>query len=229
MFARPRYQRLTERLRSMYAMLRYTWGGEMKHLLMLADSQGRLAEEARTDGEIVDPFASAALESLWERRYCPPRYDVAELLRLPAETLGGAYARHMTARSLRPDFYDEVAPRDRHHYLRLRLRQTHDIWHVLAGFDTDAPGEVGLQGFYFGQFPSGLPALIFAKAILDSALRGRFGDLALAVDAFCEGYRTGRHAEPLFAVQWEALWDATLASLRTQYRIDAPRCRAGVL
>ena len=28
-----------------------------------------------------------------------------------------------------------------------RLRETHDIVHVLTGFGTDGPGELGLQAF----------------------------------------------------------------------------------
>jgi ubiquinone biosynthesis protein COQ4 len=226
---RQRLRRGMERLRSLYATVRYSWGGQLEHLFLMGESQDRLAERARTRGEISDPFASPALESLWERRYFPARYDIGELLHMPPETLGGAYARHMTARALRPDFFDQVSPRDRTHYLRLRIRQTHDIWHVLAGFDTDMAGEVGLQGFYFGQFPNGQSALILASWILKTALRGSFGELAQVVDAFCEGHRTGRNAEPLLAVHWEDMWGESLESVRERFRIDRPRCSAGLI
>lgn len=202
---------------------------QVKYVFMMGDSQDNIAEGARARREISDPFANAALEAMWQRRYCAPRYEVDELLDLPAHTLGGAYARHMKACKLRPDFFEDVPPRHCMHFLRLRLRQTHDIWHVLAGFGTDEFGEVGLQGFYFAQFTNGQSALILASAVLKSVLRGRFGDLELHLDAFCEGYRNGKLAASLLAVEWERMWDRDLAALRRELRVEAPRCRAGKL
>jgi ubiquinone biosynthesis protein COQ4 len=202
---------------------------QVKYVFMMGDSQDNIAEGARARREIADPFASAELEGLWQRRYCAPRYDIDELMRLPESTLGGAYARHMQASNLKPDFFEDVPPRHRMHFLRLRLRQTHDIWHVLAGFGTDEFGEVGLQGFYFAQFTNGQSALILASAVLKSVLRGRFGDLELHLDAFCEGYRNGKSAASLLAVEWERMWERDLASLRRDLRVEAPRCRAGRL
>lgn len=202
---------------------------QVKYVFMMGDSQDNIAEGARARREITDPFASAELEDLWQRRYSAPHYDIDDLMRLPAGTLGGAYARHMKACNLKPDFFEDVPPRHRMHFLRLRLRQTHDVWHVLAGFGTDEFGEVGLQGFYFAQFTNGQSALILASAVLKSVLRGRFGDLELHLDAFCEGYRNGKGAASLLAVEWERMWDRELESLRRDLRVEAPRCRAGKL
>lgn len=217
-------------LRSLYAT--YMLGkhpDQVKYVFMMGDSQDNIAEGARTHGEIVDPYASPALENLWQRRFCPEHYDIDGLQQLPAHTLGGAYARHMKSHGLRPDFYQNVTPRHKMHYLRLRVRQTHDIWHVLCGFDTDQFGEVGLQGFYFAQFTNGQSALILASVILKSVLRGKFGELELHIDAFCEGYRNGRNAESLLAIEWEQRWGESVEVLRRRYRIEAPRCRAGTL
>jgi ubiquinone biosynthesis protein COQ4 len=192
----------------------------VQYVFMIGNAQDNLAESARLRGEMRDPFADAALEALWQERYCPQRYDVDDLLRLDASTLGGLYARHMKARGLRPDFYDDVAPRHKLHYLRLRIRQTHDIWHTLAGFDTDPAGEVGLQGFYFAQFANGQSALIVVGAILKSILARRYGELEGFIDAFCRGYRNGRRAAPLLGVKWEELWQEPLAELRRRYAIE---------
>jgi ubiquinone biosynthesis protein COQ4 len=217
-------------LRSLYATFMLARRpDQVKYVFMMGDAQDEIAESERVRGKITDPFRSAALEGMWQGHYRAPRYEVDDLLRLPADTLGGAYARHMRANGLRPDFYEEVAPRHRLHYLRLRMRQTHDIWHVLAGFGTDEFGEVGLQGFYFAQFTNGQSALIGAGAMLKSVLRGRFDDLEKHVDAFCEGYVNGKRAESLLAVEWEGLWGESLESLRRRFCIELPRCRAGKL
>jgi ubiquinone biosynthesis protein Coq4 len=86
-----------------------------------------------------------------------------------------------------------------------------------------------LQVFYFAQFYYGQSALIASAAMLKSVLRGRFGDLEKHVDAFCEGYCNGKRAERLLEVKWEDVWGESVQSLRRQYRIAEPQCRAGLL
>lgn len=192
-----------------------------RYVFMIGNAQDTLAENARRRGDMRDPFADPALEQLWQQRYCPKHYNVDELLSLSPETLGGMYARHMKSRGLRPDFFDAVTPRHNLHYLRLRMRQTHDIWHTLTGFDTNPVGEVGLQAFYFAQFTNGQSALIIAGAILKSILRRRYGELEQFVEAFCDGYRNGRRARPLLGVKWEDLWQERVEDLRRRYNIEA--------
>ena len=217
-------------LRSLYATYKLAKRpDDVQYVFMMGDAQDNIAEGERVAGKIIDPFACASLETMWQERFCPQRYDVEDMLRLPADSLGGAYARHMRAHGLRPDFYEEQAPRHRMHYLRMRLRQTHDVWHVVSGFGTDEFGEVGLQGFYFAQFTNGQSALIGAGAMLKSLLRARFGDLEKHVDAFCQGYCAGKRAESLLAVKWEELWTESLDSVRQRYRVELPRCRFGML
>jgi S-adenosylmethionine uptake transporter len=217
-------------LRSLYATYKLAKRpDDVKFVFMIGDAQDNIAEGERRQGRIADPFSSTALEQMWSIRYCPQRYDIEDLLALPADTLGGAYARHMKVHGLRPDFYEEVEPRHRLHFLRLRMRQTHDIWHVLTGFSTDEFGEVGLQGFYFAQFTNGQSVLIGAGAMLKSLLRGRFAELEQHVDVFCEGYCNGKRADSLLAVKWEELWGENLETLRRRYGIREPQCRSGTL
>jgi ubiquinone biosynthesis protein Coq4 len=216
-------------LRSLYAAYRLAKDPEhTKYVFMIGDAQDNIAESERRLGQIADPFRAGPLEAMWQTRFRAERYDIDALMQLPGDTLGGAYARHMKANGLRPDYYDDdVVPRHRWHYLRLRIRQTHDIWHVLTGFTPDEFGEVGIQGFYAAQFANGQAAIIAAAAILKSVLRGRFGDLERHLEAFCEGYHGGKHAESLLAVKWEELWGENLEELRRRYRIATPRLRFG--
>src|SRR6201986_920440 len=72
----------------------------------------RLIRQAQTPEEM------AAQEELWRTseytkqgikdHYQPEPYDLAELARLPADSLGGAYGRHMIACNLSPAFYESV-------------------------------------------------------------------------------------------------------------------------
>lgn len=217
-------------LRSVYAAYKLSKDPKQtQYVFMMGNAQDNIAESERVRGQITDAFAARPLEEMWQTRFQAERYDVEALLQLPCDTLGGVYARHMKANGLRPDYYKEVTPRHRMQYLRERIHQTHDIWHVLTGFNTDEFGEVGLQGFYFAQFTNGQAAIIGAAAILKSVLRGRFSDLEKHVDAFCQGYCAGRRAESLLAVRWEELWGERLEDVRKRYRVEPPRCRAGML
>jgi ubiquinone biosynthesis protein COQ4 len=211
-------------LESLYGLFRLARDpGATRYVFMIGDAQDTLAEGARLGGAMRDPYRDADLEALWQERYSPPPYAVEQLLQLDQDTLGGAYARHMKALALRPDYYAQETPRHKLHYLRLRIHQTHDIWHTLTGFGTDPAGEVGLQGFYFAQFTNGQAAMIAAGAILKSILRRRYGELERFVEVFCEGFNNGRRARSMLGVKWENLWQERVDALRQRFNVEAAR------
>jgi ubiquinone biosynthesis protein Coq4 len=224
---RRRYY-LKMNLRSLYACFRLgrdPYGG-LRFVFMMGDSQDNIAESERRLGRIADPYSrNTALEELWQTGFRTPQYEIEALAKLPADTLGGAYGRHMLANNLRADFYDDVPPRHRMHYLRLRIRQTHDIWHVLTGLGTDEFDEVALQAFYSGQFPNSTGGIIAIAAFLKSILRGRFDELGKHMESFAEGYYAGKRSGSLIAVKWEEFWNEKLETLRARYRIVLPRKR----
>ena len=53
----------------------------------------------------------------------------------------------MKQRGLTPDIFAAKGELSRETYVIKRLRQTHDLWHVLTGIDLDVPGELELQAF----------------------------------------------------------------------------------
>ena len=215
-------------LRSLWAIYRLAKNTRAtKYVFMIGDAQDNICESERRRGGFTDPFRkNVALETMWQARFQAARYDLDELAKLPADTLGGAYARHMRANDLRVDYYREATPRNRMQFLRQRMRQTHDIWHVMTGWGTDEFDEVGIQGFTAGQYMSSMAAIIGAAAFLKSILRCRFNELERHVDNFCEGYAAGKRAENLLAVQWEGLWSESVDSLRKRYRIEPAHKRA---
>lgn len=218
--------RLKDILVTAYAMVmlgRHTH--DVRYVFLIGNAQDNLSEHARAAGRLEDPFRRSSLERMWQEKYYPPRYDIDQLLTMHPDTLGGAYARYMTAHGLRPDYYESVEARHRFHYLRLRVRQTHDLWHVLTGFGTDPVGEVGLQGFYFGQVTNGQSVLILAGSIIKCLFAGRYAELEHFVDAFCEGYHNGRAARFLLDVRWEQLWSEPLDSLRQRFGIVTAKPR----
>src|SRR5262245_19435784 len=108
---------------------------KMRVARFLGDPRGRqMFEERRTiDSKTIDLDALAAS---------------------PIGTLGRAYADFLRSHGLTPEVFDAppAAIRDpAASYAIQRIRQTHDLWHVVTGYETDAASEVALQAFTFAQ------------------------------------------------------------------------------
>lgn len=141
--------------------------------------------------------------------------DFARLATLPAHTLGHAFGRHMADNGLSPDIFQappgappEVA------YLAQRLRQTHDLWHVVTGYGTGVIDELALQAFTYAQMKAPGPLLLS----LAGALRFGLGDRR-AIQRIYQGYRRGLSARPMLAQPWESLWELPLAEVRARLNL----------
>jgi len=206
---------------------------DTKYLYYVTDSQDFIDEIYRKRGFMPDDFGTDEMEALWRNRYFPPTYDLDALLKLPSHTLGHIYAAHMKKHNLIPDFYlkfrhlnEAQAQRffdNRIKYIRFRISQTHDIWHVLAGFDVSAIGEAGLQGFYFGQFHSGFSVFIYLISLLASLAARQYDSMEKAIELFHEGYLNGKKAKFLLPVKWEEHWNEDIDEVRAKYGIQPAR------
>jgi ubiquinone biosynthesis protein COQ4 len=146
--------------------------------------------------------------------------DLDALRRMPASTLGGAFARFLDDNHLSMDFYDIVPERTEDPdkaYLLMRHRHVHDIWHVLAGFGTEGHNEVLIHAFTLAQSGMlGSVGIVALGAVKHMLLEGRFG---LIRSGLLAAYRRGRAAEPLLPVYWERHWEESVDSLRAKYGI----------
>lgn len=147
--------------------------------------------------------------------------DLDALAALPADTLGHAYATFLRSRGLTPAVFDDAPPEvsdPAMSYVVQRLRQTHDLWHVVTGHDTDAGSEVALQAFTYAQLraPSSLILALFGT------LRGLRVEPGLARNALTS-FRMGLRAEKLAAFPWEDHWATPLHDVRES--LGLPRSR----
>ncbi len=138
--------------------------------------------------------------------------DLAALGALPHGTLGRAYADFLRERGLTPDVFER--PPEEHRdpavaYAILRVRQTHDLWHVVTGYTTDTANEVALQAFTYAQL--GTPASAVLAVI--GVLRGLPSRPGLPLDV-ARAFRLGRHSRGLAAFPWEDHWSTPLAEVR---------------
>ena len=101
-----------------------------------------------------------------------------------------------------------------------RIRDSHDIWHVLTGYNADEHmGEACLVAFSYAQVGGPGWALIAAAAALKSLKVTRKGLFAAAV---WEGYRLGRRAAWLSGEDYLHLLHEPLDAARGRLRICTP-------
>ena len=155
------------------------------------------------------------VQQLVEERYLAPTPDLNALIKLPENSLGYVYAYNMKEANFDPEFYRKVQVADDMTYLILRQRQTHDIWHTVTGFGTDAPGELGLQGFVLAQTHGPLSVAIMAGGILN-ALLASSEHLTPIINTITQGYNMGIKAKPFLAQKWEEDWEKPLSQWRAE-------------
>jgi len=169
---------------------------------------------AMADSARRDPVGARALA---ERYHV--HLDLAKLRALPDGTLGRQYARMMDDHGLSPSSIPTLPDAADHEYVRAHLYETHDLWHVATGFDTDVAGELGLQAFYQAQLPGKLPAAILASGFLNTLLIN-FGDRDRRMGEIARGWLLGRRSRPLFGVKWDDYMALPLDEVRRKLGLD---------
>ena len=197
--------------------------------------------------EIIRALSGNAFEKAWQRFRAHPDgqrllaekpsllaalSDRAALRALPPGSFGRAYADFMDEAKLdatglveaeetatqtygRPD--DEPVDPERE-FFGDRLRDMHDLWHVLTGYGRDEAGEAANLAFTYAQVPNlGIGFIVIAGAILGPH------DLSLYWQRYLfRAYRRGRRAAQLTAMPYEELLPLPLAEVRRRLAIEPP-------
>lgn len=149
--------------------------------------------------------------------------DMDALLALPEDTLGHAYATFLRSHGLTPEVFDnapEGVPDPKLAYLIQRTRQTHDLWHVVTGCETDPAGEIALQAFTYAQVHTPGSAIL----AITGALKGMRQQPGIVRDVVAH-YRTGVRAKRLPVFPWEDHWATPLAEVRAMLGLPAQPLR----
>jgi ubiquinone biosynthesis protein COQ4 len=168
-----------------------------------ADASGRRLLETRPD---IKPLLT----------------DRAKLARMPRGSLAEAYLAFLDREGITADGLVEASVQGETGafgknndlaYLGDRLRDTHDLWHAVSGYQGDVVGETALLAFSVAQTKNPAVALIVMTALL------RAHDVQLT-KLVVHAFRDGRRAAFLPAVAWEELLPLPLAEVRRRLRID---------
>jgi ubiquinone biosynthesis protein Coq4 len=201
-------------------------------VLALETHLTRLATDADVAKYLAAMRTAPATAKMMEERWLPAPYSLDDLERCAPGTLGHAYRQHMIENDLRPDYFEAISPDDDFGFARLRLYQTHDLWHTVTGYPTTTLGEVGIVGFYLGHFERHMGDRAGAAAAFSAILAGttmlhaalfRQDRITHFFRALVEGWSRGQAADPFFAVRWEEQWDRPLDEVRRSLGVPPSR------
>jgi ubiquinone biosynthesis protein Coq4 len=167
-------------------------------------------------------------EKLEATRGYAPEQDIELLRRLPPGTLGREYALFLDANGIAPLVVSPaVRERFRHEPYALRYTTTHDLHHLLAGFDAGLAGEDGVLAFNVGQgaAPVSRAMLSFVRVLHTLASPTQAHAIANNIRV---GLRMGQQAKLVIAEPIESYFEEPLAEVRRKLCIPDPR-EAGVL
>ncbi len=155
--------------------------------------------------------------------------DHNALRKMPEGSVGAAYLEFMereglSARGLADEFdrfnahhksYDDLIER-----FGQRLRDTHDLFHVLTGYGRDVLGEACVLGFSHGQNPGF--GIIFIARMGGLEIRKSLPKGLPVMRAINQARRAGKKARPIVAEDIQSLLVEPLQSARKRLGIPPP-------
>jgi ubiquinone biosynthesis protein Coq4 len=102
------------------------------------------------------------------------------------------------------------------------ILQTHEVWHLVAGYSTSPGHEVAISGFQLAQF--GHPySRDFLAAIVALTTFTAPAAACFVIQLALEGWRHGRQTRPLTLVDWDERFDDPVDTIRTSEGIEVYR------
>ena len=153
----------------------------------------------------------------------PDRFQLSDLAACPRGSLGEAFHRLIVDNGFDLEVLDRDAlglgglapPLD---YLNARMLQTHDLWHLVAGYRTTALHEIGISGFQVAQFGHGYSAMFLA--LMATRIAAAPPEVyAMITDVILSGWVHGRRTPPMLLIPWEQAWDHTTDEIRLRYGV----------
>lgn len=189
-----------------------------------------------TKGKASHRQAWAFIQSDQGQRFLREETDIPAMLDdharwadLPENSVGQRYMAFMKREGLSAQGLVEEShkwapaqdrPQDLTEWYFNRLRDTHDLFHVLTGYGRDALGEASLLGFTYSQnYNTGVLFIAYAGARQIKKISGTKAPLFSAVR---EGQRLGKAAAKIAHEDVEALLREDIDAARARLRIGTP-------
>lgn len=165
-------------------------------------------------------LADTRFRQLVDEGWRPQPIDLDQLQILPEGSLGRCYADQLIRQGITPDTLIDPSPvTNAQEFVVHRLKETHDIVHVLTGFGIDGVSELGLQGFNLAQNRSPLAVMLIFGGML-SALQNN-ESLAPLLRALAHGFQMGLDADLVIARKLEDGWERPLQEWRRDLKLPS--------
>ena len=197
---------------------------------LLADSENTdevvIGEEITSQGQLAywlenGIFDSKDGQALLRERALIAETNLDDLRVMEDGSLGREFARFLDDQNICLDGLNQPTPYtegETESYLMRRVRQSHDLWHVLLGLGTRGHEEVLVHCFSVAQ--TGFPfswIIIFFGALKHMVLERRWSVLTQETR---RAYRYGQEASPILTAYWERRWELPLADVRKEFGIQ---------
>jgi ubiquinone biosynthesis protein Coq4 len=103
-------------------------------------------------------------------------------------------------------------------YLNTRILQMHDVWHLVAGYQTTGTHEVAISAFQLAQFGHNYSSMFLATVSAVTILLKPRG-FSLLMQLTSEAWQHGRETPAMMDIAWEQEWEKTLPEIRQQHGI----------
>ncbi len=167
-------------------------------------------------GANLNPQVSSQLQAVVG--YYPP-IDLDKLSEYPQGSFGHEYAAHMRKNHLKPlNISPELAEVAQRNVFALRYVVTHDIFHVLLGFDTSYAGEIGVLAFAAAQnYSKALKiSLWLAKLLYPIIAPQQIKEIFANIK---KGNDLGKQAEFLLGYRFEEHWKEPINEVRLNLKL----------
>lgn len=196
---------LSKALLGLDKMLSTHLSGDIENVAPLVDMSDILMDSPAYELAVKYMKTRPEVANIIQERYSPSSHNLDTLLQYPKDSLGYVYASTLKKTGYEPGFHPYVDIESDANYIEFRIRQTHDIWHIITGFDTSVVGEVGLDTFYIAQCHLPFSHIAVASFLITAIIREpeKIADLHQAIKS---GWEMGVKAKPLLAQKWEEAW-----------------------
>ncbi len=145
-----------------------------------------------------------------------PKIDLEQLSQLPEGTLGYEYAHHMHKCGIQPlEISEDLREEADRNPFALRYIVTHDIFHILLGFDTSYPGEMGVFAFTVGQNYTKMLNIVYPLVLLIFLII-RPTQIKKTLANNRRGKALGKQAECLLVYRFEENWARQISDIRDE-------------
>jgi ubiquinone biosynthesis protein Coq4 len=204
---------------------------QLRHVINVGRSGGDLHQVADlVDSFLETPQMEACIArfralpegaAMMDERYPPLQPNIDRLAQLPPRTLGHSYASLILRLRYDPEFFRHRPIESEGQWLTQRIATTHDLHHVVSGFDTSPVGESGVLAITATQI--GFPAYVSLNhAAQISSFRldvGRFTALSASIS---HGVAMGWSAQAFCTARWEEGWELPLQEWRERLGVKHP-------